>query len=601
MGGSLKRMNPEAKKNNQVKFSSLSNFEGNPSLHRTAIKVSKKKKNIISSEILTSNIEGLRGELSSNKVKTPEDKEMILAALNSHFIFANITDEVKEMIIEIMELFNFLPGAIVFQQDMPSKSYYIIKSGTVDILVNNQKISQIKKGEGFGELALLNDNPRVATYKCVGMTSLWVLDREIFKKVIEDITIQTFEQNRFLLEKVSLLSSISSYEKDLITINLQTLKYQINQKIFAEGEFGIEMYIVKEGMVSVTRAGIEIETLTPGCYFGEEGLIGKNVRMNTCIAVKADTKCLCLTRENIGAVLSYEIEEVIQRSFLLEIINKSDTLSVLNNTQKDSILKKLKIKNYKPGDVIINKGTPCSLKIYILILGKIYKSTNSMLFFENGDIIGDNFITSREEIHYQEDFIAGSSVKIGEITKYEIEQAIGGTYENILKENIAINIMRKVNLFNSLDTLQIKYLLSVIKTKKYLNSEVIVQEQTSSHLFFIIKRGKVDVIKGTEVIKTLSKLNFFGETEIVYKKLSDFTYKARGKVTTWTIIQSDFKKITPYVKNHITNEIQLENDLITLSDLKIIKLLGKGLFSKVYLVKSSKNKLYALKSYSRSK
>ena len=51
----------------------------------------------------------------------------------------------------------------VFRQGEQGSCFFIIASGTVDVIVDNNRIKVLRVGEGFGELALLYDIDRPST------------------------------------------------------------------------------------------------------------------------------------------------------------------------------------------------------------------------------------------------------------------------------------------------------------------------------------------------------------------------------------------------------------------------------------------------------
>ena len=65
-----------------------------------------------------------------------------------------------------------------------------MRSGELEVIVKGRKVNKIHAGEGFGELALLHDNLRSATIRCVDKVTLWGIDRQMFRKVIEDVFFQ---------------------------------------------------------------------------------------------------------------------------------------------------------------------------------------------------------------------------------------------------------------------------------------------------------------------------------------------------------------------------------------------------------------------------
>ena len=129
--------------------------------------------NKLSGELeVTNYIEASSAEIDPNALKTEVDMKMITEALNNHFIFTSLSEEDKEIVAESMQLYILPPGSLVFEQDRPSKSYYVVRSGSLEVIVKGRKVNKIHAREGFGELALLHDNPRSATIRCIDRTTL---------------------------------------------------------------------------------------------------------------------------------------------------------------------------------------------------------------------------------------------------------------------------------------------------------------------------------------------------------------------------------------------------------------------------------------------
>ncbi|CAG9331043.1 PKG_35 [Blepharisma stoltei] len=563
----------------------------------------KKKKSMSKDKDFSSYIEASAAEIDPYATKTSEDKDMILTALNSHFIFTSLTEEDKEMVAESMQLYLFETGAIVFEQEMPARSYYVLRTGLLEVFVNGKSVNKIKPGEGFGELALLHDNPRSATVKCSAPSGLWGVERQTFRKVIEEMNTQIYEQNREFIEKVTLLQPLNPRQKDSLAASLVIYKYYSGQKIITEGETGQQLFIIKEGIVSVQRGSQEIARLHSGGYFGEMALLNNAPRSATCVAVDGPVKCLVLSRETLQKNLSNQLQDIIEKNTIMEAINKSETLSLLNKHQKELICKDIDHRVYKGGDVVIPQSTLCKLKLYIVISGRLQYARTSHTFADKGTCVGDQYITqvNPEDVKYEDDMIAASDMKVGELTKYKFEVSIGGKYEDVVKENAATNILRKVFLFKTLDSSQMKELFSIINTEKFSDGEVILQEKSQSQHIFIVKRGKVDIMRGDVIIRTVTKHDYFGERGILFESAASATCRANGNVTLWVINNNDFINIlNENMRKQLLHRIRMEDERAELEDLAIIRQIGRGMFAKVYLVhpRDSKN-LYALKVVER--
>ena len=564
---------------------------------------------------------GLRGRLSRNQsqnyveasaaeievgIKVPkEDRDMILHALNNHFIFTSLTDEDKEVVADTMQLYKFEAGKVVFEQDKTSKSYYVVKYGSLEVLVNGKRVSKIHSGEGFGELALLHDNPRAATVRTLEKSSMWGIDRATFRRVIEEMNTTIYEQNREFLEKVHLLQPLNPQQKDSLAASLVSCKFSQGEKIITEGDEGQHLYIIREGTVLVKKGQNEITRLGKGEFFGEMTLLYKVPRQATCIAMENGVKCVALSRDDLQKALGNQLTEIIEKNTIIEALNKSQKLYFLSKDQKEGILRELEYKTYKAGDLVIPNQSLCQSKLYIVISGRLHYARTSISFAEKGLCIGDEFVTlsSQDQARYEDDMIAGCDVKMGELTKYKFENAIGGKYKEVVRENNAMNVLRRVYLFSSLDSKTLKDLFTMIDIKKYKDGEVIFKEATFCDNIYIVKRGKVKIMKNGNIVRTICKHDYVGERGILSESTTSASCIADGNASLWIISKNNFINIlNDKMKQQLYDRINMQDEKAQLHDLEVIKRLGKGVYARVYLVRvKHSSKLYALKVLTRRK
>ena len=80
----------------------------------------------------------------------------------------------------------FDDGATIVRQGDAGDRMYIIARGTVDVLARGRKpLARLSDGDYFGELALLDDEPRNATVVAVGPCVCLSLQREYFQALLE--------------------------------------------------------------------------------------------------------------------------------------------------------------------------------------------------------------------------------------------------------------------------------------------------------------------------------------------------------------------------------------------------------------------------------
>ena len=104
----------------------------------------------------------------------------------------------------------------IFKQGEIGSYFYIIKEGKVDLFINDKMTKTLTNGDSFGELALLHGAARSGTVKTSKMTNMWVLQRSVFRKVIDFINEGNFEENKKFLLSVPLLGKKILYIKPIL-------------------------------------------------------------------------------------------------------------------------------------------------------------------------------------------------------------------------------------------------------------------------------------------------------------------------------------------------------------------------------------------------
>jgi len=82
------------------------------------------------------------------------------------------------------ETVNFPDGGVVFIKGDHGDAAYMVRSGKVEIREGGRVVEAMARGEIFGEMALIDSEPRSASAVAVGPTELAVIDNDTFHKLV---------------------------------------------------------------------------------------------------------------------------------------------------------------------------------------------------------------------------------------------------------------------------------------------------------------------------------------------------------------------------------------------------------------------------------
>ena len=101
-------------------------------------------------------------------------------------MFAHTSEDILADVAAILEEVELTPGEPVFQKGEQGDSMYIIIHGRVRIFDGEKTINFLGEREIFGELALLDPEPRSASVEAVEETQLFRLERATLFELMED-------------------------------------------------------------------------------------------------------------------------------------------------------------------------------------------------------------------------------------------------------------------------------------------------------------------------------------------------------------------------------------------------------------------------------
>ena len=120
---------------------------------------------------------------------------------------------------------------------------------------------------------------------------------------------------------------------------------------------------------------------------------------------------------------------------------------------------------------------------------------------------------------------------------------------------------------------------------------------------WIIQQGMVDILIDENRVRTVTRLDYLGERNILFDTPRSATLIARGHTICWEISKEGFLAVLdPNRKAILLKRIEFQDDYVMLEHLQVVRTLGQGMFGNVFLcVSKSNGRKYALKAISNNK
>lgn len=114
--------------------------------------------------------------------------ERVLILKNSEF-FADVKTEDLAIVAKVLEEEHFNQGDIIFNLGEYGEHMYIVQSGRIGISISEAAtpksyVIEMKTGDCFGEMGLLDEQPRSASAHVLEDSTLLVLSKEKLKTLI---------------------------------------------------------------------------------------------------------------------------------------------------------------------------------------------------------------------------------------------------------------------------------------------------------------------------------------------------------------------------------------------------------------------------------
>jgi CRP-like cAMP-binding protein len=202
-----------------------------------------------------------------------------------------------------VEADRFAGGVDVVRQGEPGDTFYVVKAGRAEVLIDGYRVGDIVQGGSFGERALLRNVPRTATVRSTEPIELLTLSRQAFLSGVtgeeilglrpphEDLELGpsswTTAGLADVLGRLSALSHIDSGALRRLAAKAEVEEWPEGATLIRQGDEAERFFVVLEGTASVFVDGRHVAEARPGDQLGEIALLHQVPRTATVTASTA--------------------------------------------------------------------------------------------------------------------------------------------------------------------------------------------------------------------------------------------------------------------------------------------------------------------------
>ena len=285
-------------------------------------------------------------------------KSITMESLNGIPLFKNFSNKKMEILSSITNFEKFENGKKIITQGEADSKFYIIKSGKVDIFIDNNYIRTLNSKEYFGERALFFKEPRTATAQANGDVECYYVDHKDFKDLLED-NLANYLKSRFFLQDFSVELKDLDFIRELGTGNFGSVCLVKSRK-------NKNKYAIK----SMSKTQIDAEGLH------------KNIELERGILLKVDHPFIVkLVKSLKDSRNIYFLMEYLRGKELFDVIRD---IGLLNTPQTQfyagSMMsaidylheRKCIYRDIKPENIMVTENVFIFLKYKILFCKKIF-------------------------------------------------------------------------------------------------------------------------------------------------------------------------------------------------------------------------------------
>ncbi|KAJ3338886.1 hypothetical protein HDU93_008939 [Gonapodya sp. JEL0774] len=196
--------------------------------------------------------------------RTFDERKQLFLLLRHLKAFSTLSDFLLLELCGVLHLDEFESKRVVFNQGDRASSWFVILQGEVDVIVRREnevdddlsgsqvvKVASLVTGDGFGEVALINDSPRMASIYTRTECFLLRVEKADYVRILRFVHHKDHKDKVLFLSEAHLTRELPPSSHDAIANILSFVSYPAGTTIIQSGGQLDKLYIMRSGTCDV--------------------------------------------------------------------------------------------------------------------------------------------------------------------------------------------------------------------------------------------------------------------------------------------------------------------------------------------------------------
>ena len=274
-----------------------------------------------------------------NTKKPPELFEFIKIGLLKSPMFSELSKDILKKCIDAMEKKTYSNMAEVVKQDEYCDKFFFIEDGELECRMgfirvtregNKKKVEKFDpklvkvyySGDCFGELNLIYTMPLRGTVKAIKDTTVYTLDRQVYKHILTTSYKEQKTKRIALFKKVPILQTLDDQELDKLVQISKEAVFNNGETVLKENEYNNNLMIIEEGncigkqIVEEGKQPKKTNEYKQETFFGEGALLKPEKSQESIIANNDFVRFICVDRYSFKNIFG-SLEQLLMRNMEL--------------------------------------------------------------------------------------------------------------------------------------------------------------------------------------------------------------------------------------------------------------------------------------------